>query len=59
MLIEYNGMASILYLSCPRDFMRQGRHFCHVVVFSFHVVMSVLSQSYVPVTSTLFTVMWY
>ena len=39
-LMEYNVKASILYLLCPRDFMSQGRHFCHVAVFSFHVVMS-------------------
>ena len=39
-LMEYNVKASILYLLCPRDFMSQGRYFCHVVVFSFHVVMS-------------------
>ena len=39
-LMEYNVKASILYLLCPRDFMSQARHFCHVAVFSFHVVMS-------------------
>ena len=39
-VMEYNVKASILYLLCPRDFISQGRHFCHVAVFSFHVVMS-------------------
>ena len=39
MLMEYDVKASILYLLRPRDFMSQGRHFCHVAVFSFHVVM--------------------
>ena len=39
-MVEYNVKASILYLLCPRDFVSQGRHFCHVAVFSFHVVMS-------------------
>ena len=49
MLMEYNGMAIILYLLlhvCPRDCMSQGRHFCHVVEFSLHVVMSVMSHSH-------------